>query len=672
MVKTQEQAQYKSITAEEFLKIWKGEYVGVTGYEGYYQNDIGIPGIVTFSNVIVTDTLYVNDLKNLPSIIFETCRISSLQIKKQTIDGFINIRNGSWIGNIFVQHHSLLNEIWITNSIVRNLRFYDNSEVDEIWITENSKVKNITVKDRSKAGNVRAEKGSRISGILVHKQSHIGDIIVHNKSSVGELRIWEFSQSGQIVFNTNTKANHIWIHNSSVLDFTVSDKTTIDSVDIVNCTVHNIWFYKINLEYPIIIKDSIVEGISVAHATLAHLLIQEKSKIGKIEIAASEIKDFEILDSTVFNVNIYHSSIHETDIQDSVLGDFILHYPTTGSREFNLQGCKTDELDVKVDIPYHINVSTSITNESQIYLLDLYDALLPSGACLQLSDTLINEITVDSFINNGIIVFNNINPLQEYSLLRKINKKEKLDIATLRDYKPILTKRQSCVAIINADLGNTQFIGCNLAAFDVFTFKNSKMQNVFLADTTLPSVDQIQTEDTDELEQKRLALSQFKKIYDGQGDTVRASKYRAEEMEVYRHYLINQRKLMPEIERWNRRIELINLWLNKFSNYYGNNWLRSTIVTCSTTAILYVAYCSSRTVYPANPFKAENWSVFWELFPYYFEFMNPVHKTDFFMHIKKGEPNPGALLIDYLSRIVIAYLVYQTIAAFRKFGKRSS
>jgi hypothetical protein len=65
--------------------------------------------------------------------------------------------------------------------------------------------------------------------------------------------------------------------------------------------------------------------------------------------------------------------------------------------------------------------------------------------------------------------------------------------------------------------------------------------------------------------------------------------------------------------------------------------------------------------------------MFGKLFASSFDFLNPVHKTDFLVDRFDFTLDIGglALFIDNISRIIIAYLVYQTIAAFRKFGKKS-
>jgi hypothetical protein len=253
-------------------------------------------------------------------------------------------------------------------------------------------------------------------------------------------------------------------------------------------------------------------------------------------------------------------------------------------------------------------------------------------------------------------VFSNIRPLSDSTLKR------------LREADDFYIDKTSEIRITNSDLGKANLIGCNLNEYEKFVFSNSKMLEVFIADTILPKKERIftipiKTSLYEILEQRRLALSQFKKIYENRGDIVMATEYHADEMETYRECLKTSPVLPSGKERWNSRGERINLWLNRYSSYYGNNWLRAVIVTLSADVVLFSWYCR------CLKFKlGSDTAKFWDLASYSFEFLNPIRKADF---IKDVPSTPQARAVDYLSRIIMAYLVYQTIAAFRKFGKKS-
>lgn len=56
------------------------------------------------------------------------------------------------------------------------------------------------------------------------------------------------------------------------------------------------------------------------------------------------------------------------------------------------------------------------------------------------------------------------------------------------------------------------------------------------------------------------------------------------------------------------------------------------------------------------------------LIGYYFSFIDLTHRADFL--VSKEEINGWALAIDYLTKVFLGYLIFQFVAAFRKYGKK--
>ena len=57
-----------------------------------------------------------------------------------------------------------------------------------------------------------------------------------------------------------------------------------------------------------------------------------------------------------------------------------------------------------------------------------------------------------------------------------------------------------------------------------------------------------------------------------------------------------------------------------------------------------------------------------ELIGYYFSFIDITHRSDFL--VKKEELNGWSLTIDFFSKVVSGFFIYQFISAFRKYGKK--
>lgn len=115
--------------------------------------------------------------------------------------------------------------------------------------------------------------------------------------------------------------------------------------------------------------------------------------------------------------------------------------------------------------------------------------------------------------------------------------------------------------------------------------------------------------------------------------------------------------------------EKLLLLLNKVSNNHGTSWKNGFVFTTIITLFFYTLYVLSlkeRMFY----FEWKNISGFFEALNYHVkhisEFFIVSHKLDF-MNLRL--PNGLSYLIDIVSRIFIGYGIYQTIQAFRKYGK---
>lgn len=111
------------------------------------------------------------------------------------------------------------------------------------------------------------------------------------------------------------------------------------------------------------------------------------------------------------------------------------------------------------------------------------------------------------------------------------------------------------------------------------------------------------------------------------------------------------------------------LWLNRISTNHGLIWTRGLFFTLVVAMIFYSLYLLAL---PIKPFKF-GW-VSWDSFisasdttvEYFLRFLNITHDFDF---MKQYSPNSINYFLDFTSKIFIGYGIYQTIQAFRKYGK---
>lgn len=476
---------------------------------------------------------------------------------------------------------------------------------------------------------------------------------------MGMLNVYNKSTLGNLYFDNNSTVNTITIIDS-ILDNFRFDLSKCDKLYLNECLITQNFVISQNsqLENIVFKKCNVFEILDILNAAI-ELLDLTHCQFGEIKINKSSIINLQIKECVLGWVVLKESIISSAKIlYSSILGIDIL-YLKHDSKRLVIQNCLIDVFIVTLDKPLEITV-----NDSTIWTLNLAKKILIKDTIFRLSDCQFNQIIFDSFTNQGTISFSNIKVFNEgknYKSTDNIVKKDPNSNYMFESYC-----RNSEIKILNSDMGKTNFIGCNLNQFHQFIFLNSKLLEIFIADTSLPKKEKIRTTETkvsryEKLEQTRLALSQFKKIYENRGDVVMAIEYHAQEMEVYRQCLKYAESSLWT-DRWNIRGERANLWLNKISSYYGNNWLRAVLVTIIVNTFFFIIYCWSLGYCLGTDYKK-----FAELFSYSFEFLNPVRKSN----LLSDNLSPLSRTIDYLSRIIIAYCVYQTIQAFRKFGKKS-
>lgn len=209
--------------------------------------------------------------------------------------------------------------------------------------------------------------------------------------------------------------------------------------------------------------------------------------------------------------------------------------------------------------------------------------------------------------------------------------------------------------IKNSDLGKTTLINCKIEQSRL-RFTSSKITEIFITGTQMPG------RIAGSNESKRLAYGQIKKVYENRGDVIEANLFFSREMNSYYNALSWRNDL------W----EKINLAFNKISTNHGRSWERGFASTLSVGLVFYWLYLYLLGFRISWHGSAET---FLNLHSYFFDFINPVHKTDFVITEQKYNlayiPKMWlARLCEGFSRIVIAYFIYQLIQAFRKHGKK--
>ncbi len=302
-------------------------------------------------------------------------------------------------------------------------------------------------------------------------------------------------------------------------------------------------------------------------------------------------------------------------------------------------------------------------------------------------------MVLNKILNNGRFILSEIRRLkswESFELITKTHENGLLShefkfLETDKDYLVEKTEKSnkfntncSSLSIYDCDLGNISFINFDFNIFDRVNYKNTKIQDGFLSGVQLPN-SKINLEHINDFDQIRLFYGQIKSIYQNQGDTPRAIFAQAKELENYRKQLeinnnykyywynfIHHKNLMDNFK------DKLVLSLNKYSSNYGTNWLRASLFALCALFISFGLYCYLLGYRPGS-----NFDKFKELSSYSLQYLNPFRDEDsgdFFSLLRndfgeKYKIPASARVFDYISRLIISFLVYQTITAFRRLGK---
>lgn len=126
-------------------------------------------------------------------------------------------------------------------------------------------------------------------------------------------------------------------------------------------------------------------------------------------------------------------------------------------------------------------------------------------------------------------------------------------------------------------------------------------------------------------------------------------------------------KIWPYIiEKFRAVFNLIVLFLNWLSNYYGAAYMQGIIFTLGVGGLFFYFLMLSTPVYEFGWFDLK---ILYSNIPNYATFLLPTHKFDFLgpNFLKKSDLSNWFYFWDISGRIFIGYGIYQTVQAFRKF-----
>lgn len=297
----------------------------------------------------------------------------------------------------------------------------------------------------------------------------------------------------------------------------------------------------------------------------------------------------------------------------------------------------------------------STANISQNY----YDTL----SCLDFSFSTINSLFfIDSDLGNDM--GEPINLEKEISFSKSLITKDAF-IFLRNINKGNDAKKQGCLNFKYANILGT------------VTVQDSKLYCIKLDKSTLIGDINIENVETDY--DSRESIVKVKNSYLKRNDVVNSLAYKAKEMKYYSEHLNFKSPYLNKIfggaKEKNEYIkgkdsieEYVLLNLNRISNSFGMSWIRGVIFTCITALFFFFLIntwgMDSSHLFVLYRYGWDGFGDIWKNYLHMFYLLD--FKDKFSSDIKL---NALGETLFFVSKIFVSYGIYQTISAFRKYGK---
>lgn len=374
-----------------------------------------------------------------------------------------------------------------------------------------------------------------------------------------------------------------------------------------------------------------ITKLSTRLVEIANLIIRNNSRIDQLSLSGNIVK------SDIDTVNLKSAFINATGQNLYLLNitlDEKIHFGTLKMENIHINKLRGNGKG-------KINLAKLSTN--LIEITETKIAGLDIGKIDEINKIVVKQCEISSLTFNDTVVTTDKLYLEDI----KIPERGELSI-------------QGC------SLGPARFIRCSFDSA-IGQFDNSKIQDIYLAETDFPQII-ISRENQPNYSHAQLLYGQLQVAYSKMGDSIRVQDYQSRELEAHYHvipWIIKKYSL-----RWKMRYPVLNLTklslcLNYMSNTFGRNWGQAVLFTIACGFFFFLLLILSTAEYRLG------FSWHSDLFGAFLKFMNPLRQFNIKEMFEKPRLtlNSWSYLWDFIGRIMVAYGYYQTIQAFRRYGK---
>jgi hypothetical protein len=449
-----------------------------------------------------------------------------------------------------------------------------------------------------------------------------------------------FGEKTQIsghIFNKSVSLNNCIISNTIFSDTVELSNVTFKTTNLTG--VNTIEFYK-----DVIFRDDILIDTASSELSIGSKTIQ----------GARNYNLFSFHEKAEFN-NVYFTSDNKDEM--------FLDLENCKNAQITFTNCKfkekfkirSPEYDIQFNQEKSKNYKAQQKNKAQVKSLIFIDCEIEDDTYLRVGFIAADFFTIKNLrnpqnaeLNIGDCHFKNF----KLTNFRNIGKFKLFKINILDN------ETGEKFQIDNTSIGDTDFQSVNLSSFEKITmfdniFDNVKYTNINWGefggkkDITIGGCENHQSHQICKLEKQQDTYRTLKNVAIKNNDQPQAIKFYAKEMEnAY------------QLEQWVNFSNKFTLWFNKWTNSFGLNWIKPTLILLFVIApFFYFLLLLSLDCYCQDK----------DILAKFFEFLNPTHKIGF---VAENGWGVATYFIDIFFRIIEGLMIYQIIQAFRKYTRK--
>lgn len=480
----------------------------------------------------------------------------------------------------------------------------------------------------------------------------------------------------------------------------------VEGIKIIGCTVHE----KLDIFHSVASKDihfsrnTIHSYIRLENIMCSHIIFTEANVVsGNLIVSTCRLVQGIIFNDGTFKEDI-NFSLNETKasgltiISTTFEKSFSINYhsgdirPDLGISKYFISSAKFSNglnilgvEDVFAEPPkvkeINVDFSSLLIGSILFNHLDVGTLVLKgynTATKLTLKHLDVNQVKINGLINEGGLIFSNF----------------RASISEWPEEKHQSALRNTAFYIDDSNLGKAQFFQVNFRSFEKIVFHNLILTDISTSIVTWFTKRQLEDDQITailkgfkrirknknmqlvssqryillaRLNSKKEIYRQLKFAAQKQGDIPLSHEFQRHEMEYYK--LITEYK---EPKQWS---EFLILWSSN-SNNFGQSWLRAFwgLIFFSLISYIPIGFLTSdqldytRFAASFDEVLLNARVIAFDNFKSWFILLNPAHRiNDLASDITKF--SSAVYFWDILSRIVVAYFLFQMVSAFRKFSK---